>query len=83
MLCSLALVLLLNAAMNVGVFSRIHTTFYFVPLLEQIQRGGWMLHRNPFQQPCESVGVQMSDIPLHSFTYPQAYLLLTGSISPC
>lgn len=48
MLCSLALVLLLNAAMNVGVFSRIHTTLYFVPLLEQIQRGGWMLHRNPF-----------------------------------
>lgn len=45
--CSLALVLLLNASVNVGIFSRSHIALYFVPLLEQIERGEWMLHRNP------------------------------------
>lgn len=45
---------------------------YFVPLLEHIQEEDGGFVENHFQQPCESVGVKMSDIPLHSFQYPQA-----------
>jgi len=36
------------AARQVGILSKVRTALYFVPILEQIRRGGWMLHRNPF-----------------------------------